>query len=130
MEFKQEITEKQIETLIKNFVSINQPYKISDIEEFLQKYYNVTFARKKLYAALNSLVKSEFLIRVKQGMYIKNKDHYDESSFGTDLKKILLHFNEELSDLVSKYNVIEISPQDFELLRQTKLIKDNLEKLL
>ena len=73
MKFKQEITEKQIEILIKNFVSINQPYKISDIEEFLQKYYNVTFARKKLYAALNSLVKSEFLIRIKQGMYIYMK---------------------------------------------------------
>lgn len=125
-----EITEKQIETLIKNFISANQPYKIIDIEEFLQKYYKVSFSRKKLYAALNSLVKSEFLIRIKQGMYIKNKEHYDESNFGTDLKKILLHLNGELSDLVSKYNVMEINSEDFELLRQAKLIKDNLEKLL
>ena len=63
-------------------------------------------------------------------MYTKNPDLYDGSKFELDLRKAVKNFNNELSDILSKYNALKLNQQDFNLLCKTKNIKDALENIL
>lgn len=121
---------KQIDEIIKSMVTINAPYKISDLKYQLDNS-GLEISDIQLSRSVNRLIKINFLKRIGNGIYIKNPYYFDgNSKFCKELYRITSDFEEELYSLISKYHSSNLNAIESRYLFSAIQIKDKLNAVI